>query len=100
MCLSLLPASRRTYALSRFPTRPVTGARWRLRPPPNPPRENQPSADESLLWHTSGRPPTSRQAEGLRTLLLRNNTLIIERCDVPRLPRLSSTDSLPDKSRC
>ncbi|KAF8078084.1 Scramblase-domain-containing protein [Lyophyllum atratum] len=70
-----------TYALSRFPQRPTGASRTRhaLQPPPPPesvPREETPSEEQSQLWHASQRPPSSNPDEGLRRLLLENDTLI------------------------
>ncbi|KAG5645924.1 hypothetical protein DXG03_005071 [Asterophora parasitica] len=80
---------RRSYAISRFPTRQAGPSRSRNKPPlnhlrkPPPdsgPHEDFPSTDKSQLWHTtSQRPPTDNPGDGLRKLLLGNNTLIVER---------------------
>lgn len=82
----------RTFALSRFPTRRTIGAgrsRETLKPfrrttrgqsqDDSQPMEVTPSAEESRIWHTSQRPPTSNTEEGLQKLLMQNDTLIIER---------------------
>ncbi|KAF9453266.1 Scramblase-domain-containing protein [Macrolepiota fuliginosa MF-IS2] len=84
--------SRRSYALSRFPNRRATGV-GRSRDPTtttnlsrrrqgldeSQPLEDTPSGDESRMWHTSQRAPTSNFEEGLDKLLIQNDTLIIER---------------------
>lgn len=75
----------RAYALSRLSDRQVGTSRRRQqgRASPRPlipvPQEEVPSEDVSQLWHTSQRPPNSNPEEGLRRLLLDNNTLMIER---------------------
>ncbi|KAF7778830.1 hypothetical protein Agabi119p4_3175 [Agaricus bisporus var. burnettii] len=88
----LISQQRRLYALSRFPTKRAAGP-GRSRENVNPknssssqqpiqgkiPLENIPSDSESRLWHTSQRPPTSNPEEGLRRLLMENETLIVER---------------------
>lgn len=80
---------RRSYALSRFPGRRAAGVgrnRERINPSTRPerhgdpqPSEDIPSDDNSRLWHTAQRPPTSNSEEALKRLLLQNDTLIIER---------------------
>ncbi|GLB35083.1 putative phospholipid scramblase family protein [Lyophyllum shimeji] len=77
---------QRGYALSRFPERPAGAFRRRNPPPPPPrpppeaiPREESPSEEQSQLWHTSQRPPSSNPEDGLRRLLLENDTLVVER---------------------
>ncbi|KAF5387121.1 hypothetical protein D9615_001633 [Tricholomella constricta] len=79
----VLRPGQRTYALSRFPTRQTGASRARKRPLSSPqgfvPHEQLPSGDESQLWHTSQRPPSSNPSEGLRELFLGNNTLVVER---------------------
>lgn len=80
----------RSYALSRFPSKRATGvgrnrekinavsARQEGRGDPQP-LEDTPSDDNSRMWHTSQRPPTSNSEDGLKRLLLQNDVLIIER---------------------
>lgn len=88
---------RRSYALSRFPSKRAPGVgrnRENIKPvQPSTRRmvQDEPqtlkdisSADESRTWHTSQHPPTSNAKEGLQRLLMLNNTLIIERYFVVR----------------
>ena len=94
--LASLPAlgsvlTARTYAFSRFEKpRPGVG---RERPRVNPlnrreaeaegPRytyEERPSAEESPLWEQSVRPPASDPEEGLRRILMQNDSLVVTRC--------------------
>ncbi|PFH50084.1 hypothetical protein AMATHDRAFT_4329 [Amanita thiersii Skay4041] len=82
----------RTYALSRFPNRPTGSARQRqVSPKKVDPfahsssnyrqtlREEVPSGDDSKLWHTSQRLPTSDPEQGVYELLMGHKALIIER---------------------
>ncbi|KAJ3564277.1 hypothetical protein NP233_g8401 [Leucocoprinus birnbaumii] len=58
------------------PTRPSTN---RSPQDDSHPFEETASAEESRMWHTSQRPPTSNAGEGLKRLLMENDTLIVER---------------------
>ena len=42
-------------------------------------QEQQPSVEDSPLWESSQRPPSSNPQEGLQKLLLENNTLVVTR---------------------
>lgn len=97
----------RSYALSRFSNRRATGAGrsretvksanpplTRQRPDNPQPLEDTPSDDESRMWHTAQRPPTSNSQEGLQRLLMQNDTLIIERYSDILHFRLSVTLSM------
>jgi hypothetical protein len=87
-------ATRRTYALSRFPQRPPGVGRRRQHvekdsylnnpPPPRPtredmPREDPPSSETSSLWRASTRSIDSNPAEGLRHLLMTHESLVVTR---------------------
>ncbi|KAG5730681.1 Phospholipid scramblase family protein [Termitomyces sp. T112] len=79
--------NQRTYTLSRFPIKQTGVSRTRRRPPYKSsqnaleaiPHEEAASGEDSQLWHTSMRPPTSYPEDGLRYLLLENHTLVVER---------------------
>lgn len=84
----LLPQCR-TYAISRFSKRAAGTSRTRERVQPRQSQdrdvshefvaaEQVPSEEESRLWHSSQRPPTSNPEEGLKRLL-QNDVLVIER---------------------
>ncbi|KAG6819536.1 hypothetical protein H0H93_010922 [Arthromyces matolae] len=82
-----MSGQHRTYALSRFKNKQTGVSRARIRVARNPssvntekfPREESPSEGDSQLWHTSMRPPASYPEDGLRRLLVENQTLIVER---------------------
>lgn len=112
----LISQQRRLYALSRFPTKRAAGP-GRSRENMNPknssssqqpiqgkiPLENIPSDSESRLWHTSQRPPASNPEEGLRRLLMENETLIVERSFKLFLglsPTMLTFDGLAGRWRC
>ncbi|KAG2139334.1 Scramblase-domain-containing protein [Suillus clintonianus] len=96
-CVALLhPAQsfRRGYALSRFPERRTGFGRSSGRKPTqgtvpstqdetygssSSAYEEQPSVHDSQLWGSSQRTPSSNPEEGLKHLLLNNNTLVITR---------------------
>ncbi|KDQ60670.1 hypothetical protein JAAARDRAFT_31650 [Jaapia argillacea MUCL 33604] len=76
----------RTYALSRFPDKTPGGTRARNPPKRAAPRpepvqefEAKPSSEESPLWEETMRPPSSDPEEGLRRLLMNNDSLVITR---------------------
>lgn len=86
--------TRRTYALSRFPQRsPGVGRRRQHVERDNPqkgtprpgatreevPHEDQPSSEASSLWQESARSINSDPAEGLKRLLMTNETLVFTR---------------------
>ncbi|KAF8630376.1 hypothetical protein AX15_002938 [Amanita polypyramis BW_CC] len=78
---------RRTYALSRFPDRPIGTSRIRQAPPKreeSAPRfhfQDTPPKEEASerLWHTSHRPPAGDPEEGLHKLLMGHKALVVER---------------------
>ena len=87
-------ATRRTYALSRFPQRsPGVGRRRqhvendnyrgstsRFKPAREEvPREDKPSSEASPLWQESARSFKSDPAEGLRRLLMTHDSLVVTR---------------------
>jgi hypothetical protein len=87
-------ATKRTYALSRFPQRsPGVGRRRQhvenddyrtgtsgFRPAHEEvPQEAQPSSETSPLWQESARSTNSDPAEGLRRLLMTHESLIVTR---------------------
>ena len=86
-----LLASRRTYALSRFPERNTGSSRQRpritarerpeIRPfkDEDPTYEERPSSEASPLWDESQRGPFSDPEEGLKRLLLYNDELVVTR---------------------
>lgn len=82
--------SYRAYALSRFPERrPGVGRnRWPTQNGTDRKQaderhefeaEPEPSAEESPLWAASQRPPSDDPEEGIRRLLLSNETLVVTR---------------------
>lgn len=93
-CNTFLPLCR-NYALSRFENRRPGGGRTRQRLAPRDTQnlrnrrdsedlndwkyEIQSSMEQSPLWEASQRPPTSNPEEGLRLLLLENNSLYVTR---------------------
>jgi len=87
-------ATRRTYALSRFPQRrPGVGRRRQhvenenhrtrasgSRPTHEEvPQEDQPSSETSPLWQESARSTKGDPAEGLRRLLMTHESLVVTR---------------------
>ena len=87
-------ATRRTYALSRFPQRnPGVGRRRqhvendnyrgstsRFKPAHEKvPQEDKPSSETSPLWQESARSFKSDPAEGLRRLLMTHDSLVVTR---------------------
>ena len=87
-------ATRRTYALSRFPKRTAGVGRRRqhvekdssLKNPSRSrpvredvPHEDRPSSETSPLWQESARPINGDPAEGLRHLLMSHESLIVTR---------------------
>ncbi|KAI0341753.1 Scramblase-domain-containing protein [Trametopsis cervina] len=91
-CPPLNPPSRssRAYAHSRFSDKRPGVGRTRVhseklygrrveRREDDFATEQEPSVQESPLWQTSQRPPTSNPEEGLKTLLLQNDVLVITR---------------------
>jgi hypothetical protein len=98
-CLALLHHTQffqRGYALSRFPDRrtgfgrtPGSGRKPTQGTVPSESAQDETSrftyeeqspAYDSQLWDTSQRTPSSNPEEGLKHLLLNNNTLVITRC--------------------
>ncbi|TEB35939.1 Scramblase-domain-containing protein [Coprinellus micaceus] len=79
----------RSYALSRFPKKHTGTGRARNRPQsisrdPDEPdtstwREQSPSQDNSTIWQAAQRSPSSDPQQGLKHLLMDNDTLIVER---------------------
>lgn len=99
-------ATRRTYALSRFPQRsPGVGRRRQhvendntrsgtsgFRPAREEvPQEDKPSLETSPLWQESARSINSDPAEGLRRLLMTHESLVVT--------RLASMDPLLGETR-
>ncbi|KAI0050899.1 Scramblase-domain-containing protein [Auriscalpium vulgare] len=90
---AIAPNSARLYAISRFPPKSGPGAsRSRRSSPREPPQphaaakaqdsyqlEDKPSLEESPLWDESQRLPVSNPEEGLKNLLLPNDTLLVTR---------------------
>ena len=91
-------ATRRTYALSRFPQRsPGVGRRRQhvendnyrsstsgFKPAHEEvPREEQPSSEMSPLWQESARSINSDPAEGLKRLLMTHESLVVTRLASP-----------------
>jgi hypothetical protein len=102
----------RTFAISRFTERTTGVGRTTRRNPPTsfqqpPPRsvenEQKPFIEESQLWETSRRPPVSSPEDGLKRLLLRNDTLVIERWVDSACVMYcggSKQHEIPDRSKC
>jgi len=86
-------ATRRTYALSRFSQRsPGVGRRRQhvendnlgFRPVREKvPHEDKPSSEASPLWQESARSINSDPAEGLRSLLMTHESLVVTRLAFP-----------------
>lgn len=112
----------RSYALSRFEPERIGRTRPKLKPRDisqarkslNPEDVGRPyvhtlgyvdTNEDSPLWQASQRSPASNPEEGLRTLLMGNELLIVERCAVLHVvPSVQEKKvlrlCLPDKLRC